>query len=64
MKKLAKELKKGDTIMVAGKKMKIEAIEHSDAGKQGAKKCRLEVVSDAGEKTVLIRPEDYPFEKL
>ncbi len=62
MKKLAKELKKGDKIIAAGKLFSIEIIELSEIGKQGTRKVRLELVDEKKEKIVIIRPEDYPFE--
>ena len=62
MKKLAKDLKKGDRIMIAGQQCVIETIEFSDIGKQGKRKCRLEVRTPNNEKLVIIRPEDYPFD--
>lgn len=62
MKKKASELKKGDVVVILGKKMVIEEIEHSDIGKQGVKKCRLVIKNENGEKSTLIRPSDYPFE--
>ena len=62
MKKKAKELKKGEKIKIAGKEFTIENIEISEIGKQGTRKCRIEAKSDSGEKIVIIRPEDYPFE--
>ena len=61
-KKQAKELKKGNKVVVAGKSFNIENIEISDIGKQGKRKVRLELKDDKGEKLVIIRPEDYPFE--
>ncbi len=62
MKKDAKDLKKGDHIAIAGQNCLIETVEFSDIGKQGAKKVRLELKTEKGEKLVVIRPEDYPFE--
>jgi translation elongation factor P/translation initiation factor 5A len=62
MKKPAKELKKGDRIIIAGKTFIVENIEISDIGKQGTKKVRIEAKTEQGEKIVIIRPEDYPFE--
>jgi translation elongation factor P/translation initiation factor 5A len=62
MKKPASQIKLGDTIILAGAKMKVTAVEHSDIGKQGAKKSRIEAQNDKGEKTVLIRPAEYPIE--
>jgi len=62
MKKVAKEIKKGDKIRLAGKTFSVEETEISDIGKQGTKKCRIVAKSETGEKIVLIRPEDYPIE--
>ncbi len=62
MKVLAKELKKGNKIKIAGTVCSIEKIEFSDIGKQGKRKARIEVKNEKNEKMVLIRPEDYPFE--
>lgn len=62
MKKNAKDLLKGDIVSLAGQKCTIESVELSEIGKQGTKKCRLELKTAAGEKLVLVRPEDYPFE--
>lgn len=62
MRKKAKELKKGDRIIITGKKYLIENIEFSEIGKQGTRKCRLELKPDTEEKVAIVRPEDYPFE--
>jgi len=59
---MAKDLKVGQIVNLAGQKLKIQNIEFSEIGKQGKRKCRLELTNQRGEKTVLIRPEDYPFE--
>ncbi len=64
MKKQAKDLKVGDKIKVAGQTCLIEAIEKSDIGKQGKSKCRIVAKPSEGEKIILIRPEDYPFEAI
>jgi len=61
MKKQAKDLKQGDKIEIAGKTGTIENIELSDIGKQGKRKSRIELKFEDGEKLVIIRPEDYPF---
>ena len=61
MKKKAQELQTGDSVNILGKIWVIRGIEISDIGKQGSKKCRLELESK-GEKMVIIRPADYPFE--
>jgi translation elongation factor P/translation initiation factor 5A len=62
MKKQAKDIKKGDFVMIGGKKCSIDSFEMSDVGKQGKRKCRIEVKTPEGEKIVLIRPEDYPMD--
>lgn len=62
MKRKAIEVKKGDTIIVGGEELVVEEIEVSDIGKQGTKKVRFVAKKKNGEKVVLIRPEDYPFE--
>jgi len=61
MKKQAKELKKGDKIMLAEQSCVVEEIEISDIGKHGKRKVRIEAKTEKGEKIVIIRPEDYPF---
>jgi len=62
MRKKANELKIGEKIKIAGKEFLVENIETSEIGKQGTRKCRIEAKSPTGEKIVIIRPEDYPFE--
>ncbi len=62
MKKQAKDLKKWDKVIIAGKKCIIENIEVSEISKQGKKKARLELKTLDGEKVIIIRPEDYPFD--
>lgn len=62
MKKKAKDLKKDDRIKIAGKTFIVDEIEISDIGKQGTRKVRIAAKSESGEKIVIIRPEDYPFE--
>jgi len=64
MKKLAKDLKAGDKIMLAGQKCNVLSIEISDIGKQGKRKVRIEVLSEKNEKIIIIRPEDYPFDVI
>ena len=63
MKKTAKEIKKGDKIKIARATFLVEEVETSDVGKQGTKKCRIVAKSEKGEKIVVIRPENYPFEE-
>lgn len=62
MKKKAEEVKKGDVVVMAGEKLKVIASELSDIGKQGTKKCRLELEKTNGEKMAIVRPADYPIE--
>lgn len=62
MKKQAKDIKKEEKIIIAGKAFIVQNIEISDIGKQGKRKVRFELKTTEGEKTVIIRPEDYPFE--
>ena len=64
MKRLAKDLKKGDKIKVAGKLLVISEFEISDIGKQGKRKVRIIAASENAEKIVIIRPEDYPFDSV
>ena len=61
MKKKASELKKGDKLNILGKVWEVTDIETSDIGKQGSKKCRLELRSEDNTMAI-IRPADYPFE--
>lgn len=63
MKKKASELKKGDKIKILNKEWIVNNVEISDIGKQGSKKCRLELSSNS-EKLAIIRPSDYPFEVI
>ncbi len=62
MNKKALEIKKGDKIVVGGEEMEVEEIETSDMSKQGSKKVRMVAKRKNGEKTVIIRPADYPIE--
>ena len=62
MKIKAESLKKGNLVIIAGKKCTVQSVEMSDIGKQGIKKCRVEALTAEGEKIVLVRPSDYPFE--
>ena len=64
MKKQAKELKRGDKINIFGKEGLVEQIEFSDIGKHGKRKARIVVKTSDGQKVVMIRPEDYPFNTL
>ena len=61
MKKQAKDLKAGDKVNMFGKVGVVDKHEMSDIGKQGKRKVRLEINLE-GERTVIIRPEDYPFD--
>ncbi len=60
----AKELKKGDKISVGGESLTIESVELSEIGKQGSQKCRIEAKKENGERVAIVRPADYPFNKL
>lgn len=62
MKKKAEELKKGDKISIGPELLIVESIELSDVGKQGVKKCRIVTTKISGEKVIIIRPSNYPFE--
>lgn len=62
MKKKAKDLKVGDTLVIGGEHLKVATFELSDVAKQGAQKCRIEACKSSGEKVVLVRPADYPLE--
>jgi len=64
MKRIAKELKKGDKIAIGSETLIIESLEVSGIGKQGTQKCRIVAVRANGEKLVIIRPADYPFNCL
>jgi translation elongation factor P/translation initiation factor 5A len=62
MKKPAKDIKKGDKILLAGKSCVVEEVEISDLGKQGTKKVRLLALTPEKEKITIVRPEDYPID--
>jgi len=62
MKKQAKEIKPGDKINIAGQICRALSTELSDIGKQGKRKCRMELLTDKNERIVIVRPEDYPFD--
>jgi len=62
MRKLAKEIKKGDKLVIGGEELDIEEVEMSDIGKQGTKKVRIVAKKKSGESVSIIRPEDYPVE--
>ena len=64
MKKQAKDLSKGDKVIIADQICTIEEKELSDIGKHGKRKARLAAVTPKGDKIVIIRPEDYPFESV
>ncbi len=64
MKKQAKDLKQGDKILIADQSCTIEDIEISDIGKHGKRKCRIEALTEKGDKIVIIRPEDYLFDSV
>lgn len=62
MKKKAEELKKGDKFSIGPEVLVVESIELSDIGKQGVKKCRVVSLKATGEKVIIVRPSNYPFE--
>ena len=62
MKKPAKELIKGEKIILADQECTVEDLEISDIGKHGKRKVRIEALTQAQEKIVIIRPEDFVFE--
>ena len=62
VKKLAKMLRKGEKIKIAGQECVIEELETSDIGKQGTRKVRIVVKTSKGEQIVIVRPEDYPID--
>lgn len=64
MKKQAKDLLKGNKINIAGQTCVIDEIEISDIGKQGKRKVRIVAITPAGEKIIIVRPEDYPFDSI
>ena len=61
-KKIAREIKKGDSIKIAGKECLVEEVEISDIGKQGTRKVRIVAKTSENDKIVIVRPEDYPIE--
>ncbi len=63
MKKQAKDIKQGEKLNIFGKLGVVEKVEISDMGKQGKKKVRIEVNVE-GNKSIMIRPEDYPLDIL
>tara|TARA_Y100000310_G_C19985428_1_gene491702 strand:+ start:246 stop:443 length:198 start_codon:yes stop_codon:yes gene_type:complete len=62
VRKKAIEIKKGEVIVLAGKQVTVEEVEHSDIGKQGSKKVRIVAKDDDDEMVTVIRPEGYPVE--
>jgi translation elongation factor P/translation initiation factor 5A len=62
MKKQAKDLAKGNKITIADQLCNVQEIEISDIGKHGKRKVRIQASASSGEKIVIIRPEDCPFE--
>ena len=62
MRKQAKDIKPGENINIAGQTCKILNTEISEIGKHGKRKVRIEAETERGEKIIIIRPEDYPFD--
>ncbi len=61
MQKKANDVEVGENIQIAGQGFKIVEKEISDIGKHGKRKVRLGLLNSKGEKMVIIRPDDYPF---
>ena len=57
-KKIAREIKKGDSIKIAGKECLVEEVEISDIGKQGTRKVRIVAKTSENDKIVIVK-EDY-----
>ena len=64
MKKLAKDLKLEDKIVIADQKCTVKEVEVSEIGKHGKRKVRIEAITEQGQRIVIIRPEDYPFDSI
>lgn len=64
MKILAKDLKQGQKIVIADQTFTVQEIEISEIGKHGKRKVRVEAITEEGQKIVVIRPEDYPFDSI
>lgn len=64
MKKLARELKKEDKIIIADQSCIVNEVEISEIGKHGKRKVRIEAITEKGQRVIIIRPEDYPFDSL
>ena len=62
MKRQAKDVRKGNSIILAGKKCSVVEVERSEIGKHGKRKVRILATTPSKERVVVIRPEDYPFE--
>jgi len=62
MRKPAKDIQAGEKVVIAGQSCIVEDVEISDIGKHGKRKVRIEAVTEKGERIVIIRPEDFPFE--
>lgn len=64
MKKLAKDIKSGDKINLSGDVYIVKEVEISDIGKQGTKKVRFVLEDSNGKNEVIVRPDNYPIEKV
>ncbi len=64
MKKQAKDIQKGEKILVSSQECTVNDIEISEIGKHGKRKCRLDLTTFRGDRIVIIRPEDYPVETV
>jgi len=61
MKILAKDLQIGSRIQLADQICTITEKEISDIGKHGKRKVRIVAANSSGEKIIIVRPDDYPF---
>jgi len=57
-----KDIKQGNKIFIENKYYFVKKIEHSDIGKHGKSKCRLELEDEQGNKRLLIRLSDFQVE--
>ena len=61
MQKKANDVEIGEKVQIAGQDFDVVEKEVSDIGKHGKRKVRLSLLNPKGEKMIIIRPDDYPF---
>lgn len=61
---LAKDVKRGAILVLGGEQVTVQEVEHSDIAKQGTKKTRIVAQKATGEAITIIRPAEYPLEKV